>query len=57
MKLFPILAILMAHTFTSQYMEKMYYKMVDEIALGDYSSMDFNHHITAAGKAILTQDC
>jgi hypothetical protein len=54
MKLFPILAILIAHTFTSQYMAKMYYELVDDIEKGDYSQMDFNHHITAGGKSIMT---
>lgn len=57
MKLFPILAMLVAHTYTSEKIMKMYLDLVEAIDHGDFSQMDLIHHLTSAGKAVFTQDC
>ena len=57
MKLFPILAMLFAHVFTTDIILKMYNQLVEDIANQDYSKMDLLHHLTAGGKSVCTQDC
>jgi hypothetical protein len=56
MKLFPILATLVAHNLTSIETLKMYDNLTDEIAQGEYKNMDLLHHLTSGGKAVFTQD-
>ena len=57
MKLFPILATIFAHTFTSDKIMGMYLKLSKDIETGDYTLMDLMHHLTSGGKSVHTQDC
>jgi hypothetical protein len=57
MKLFPILATLIAHTFTAEKIMSMYLNLIKSIDDGDFSQMDLIHHLTSGGKAVFTQDC
>jgi len=57
MKLFPILATLFAHIFTSDKVYDMYMELTDNIAKGDFGMMDLMHHLTSGGKSLFTQDC
>jgi len=58
MKLFPILATLFAHIFTSDKIYHMFTKvLVPEIAKGDFRNIDLMHHLTSGGKSVFTQDC
>ena len=57
MKLFPILATMLAHTFTSAKIWTIYDDLTKEIANGDYRNMDLVHHLTSGGKSGHTQEC
>lgn len=57
MKLFPILATLFAHVFTSDKIFAMYLELSKDIEKGEFSKMDLLHHLTAGGKSVFTQDC
>ena len=57
MKLFPILATLLAHSITSRIIMKIYKDLCFEMEKGDFSKMDIVHHLTSGGKSVFTQDC
>jgi hypothetical protein len=54
MKLFPILATLFAHNFTSELIYGMYGQQVADIEKGEFGMMDIMHHLTAGGKSLFT---
>jgi hypothetical protein len=54
MKLFPILATLMAHHYTSKIISDMYLQLSVDVDKGDFTNMDLLHHLTAGGKSIFT---
>ena len=52
MKLFPILATLLAHTVTSKFIFNLYEELCVEIEKGDFGKMDIVHHLTSGGKSV-----
>jgi acyl-CoA oxidase len=57
MKLFPILATLVAHTISSKQIFDMYDELCLDIEKGDFKKMDLVHHLSSGGKSVFTQDC
>ena len=55
MKLFPMISNIFALRFASDHMNANYKKLVDEVQRGEFSRLDYCHHLSSGMKAVFTQ--
>jgi|DEB0MinimDraft_12_1074336.scaffolds.fasta_scaffold117917_2 acyl-CoA oxidase len=56
MKLFPIVAIMWAHSFTGEIISTKFKQLMEDIKIQNYKGLDVLHHYCAGMKSVYTQD-
>lgn len=57
MKLFPVLSIMYAHSYSAHMVQVLYDQMIEDAAKGEFGTLDIMHHYTSGMKSVFTQEC
>lgn len=57
MKLFPIMSIMYAHSYSAWQVQLLMDKMQEDAAKGEFGLLEILHHYTSGMKSVFTQEC